>query len=270
MSTEERDLTSKLLDQPVLQYDTVILSAKDICEKDKATVRFKPKIKLSYYRKIPFVLLLCILLPFFSWQTISHFHQDKAEFTVVRDPYLKPFFFTDNSIELVAAVSKTPSGQTTLHYESTLFKYTLNPTYYHYQKIDYFGLQSYLKNEKDSLLSNRVYYNTILNYAAITDIDPLLLFAIIGQEQGFVPSSSPYSNQIINNPFNVYHSWVTYNTTIGDSTLIAIATIKNRLNTLPPNENPIKWVNLTYAEDQAWHIGVNTIYGHLANISRVD
>ncbi len=144
----------------------------------------------------------------------------------------------------------------------------INP--FPYQRINTLALKNYLINERQALIGESPYFNQIMIKAQYNDIDPLLLFAIIGQEQGFVPKDSEYSSTIINNPFNVFYSWENYNTTLEDSTQIAINTIKKSLQNHQTQDNVFIHLNQTYAEDQNWSQGVELIYHQLSRICAVD
>lgn len=138
------------------------------------------------------------------------------------------------------------------------------PKYFEYREIDSSKLLNYLKN-RNSLLAEDDRYKTIIEVSKNSNLNPLLLFAIIGQEQGFVDKDNPYSNKIINNPFNVYNSWLNYNTNMKDSTQIAANTIVLRLQNRPKGLDPFMWINETYAEDDRWWIGVKSLYYLLEN-----
>ena len=139
---------------------------------------------------------------------------------------------------------------------------------FRFESFDYYAVKNYISKTRNGLIGSSEQFNQIIHEAYLNDIDPLLLFAIIGQEQAFVPNSSTDSLKILNNPYNVYHSWVEYNTNLRDSTQIAINTIKNRLNKAPFSASAFKWLNMTYAEDTNWHNGVSLIYTHLVSIGR--
>lgn len=95
------------------------------------------------------------------------------------------------------------------------------------------------------------------------DLNPLLLFAIAGQEQAFVPKNERNAKQIANNPFNVYGSWQIYNTTILDSSRIAANLIVTLSKDKPLSIDPLVWINTKYAEDKTWHIGVRKLLNEL-------
>ncbi|SDZ39121.1 hypothetical protein SAMN05421736_111120 [Evansella caseinilytica] len=136
------------------------------------------------------------------------------------------------------------------------------PSYLQYQSINEGKLQAWLE-ARDSMLADEPYFSTILEVAGEFNIHPLLLFAVTGQEQGFVPSSHQQADEIANNPFNVFHSWEEFNTTILESSQIAARTIVNLSKDRPEDVDPIQWINRKYAEDPNWWKGVSTIFRQL-------
>ncbi|MNC58491.1 hypothetical protein D3C75_1082200 [compost metagenome] len=78
-----------------------------------------------------------------------------------------------------------------------------------------------------------------------------------------MPKEKKNAKQIANNPFNVHHSWQTYNTGIADSAHIASKTILSISRTRPEGAHPIQWLNTRYAEDPQWWVGVNSIFEKL-------
>lgn len=135
-----------------------------------------------------------------------------------------------------------------------------------YEFFHYFNIKHYIASIRNGVIAHPEYFNRIIHIAYLNDIDPILLLAIIGQEQAFVSKESSHALLIVNNPFNVFHSWTQYNTTLHDSTRIAINTIKNRMAKKPLDVPSFLWLNGVYAEDPNWHIGVNLIYSHLKKI----
>lgn len=136
-----------------------------------------------------------------------------------------------------------------------------------YRTINEMKLHSFLK-QKNSILMDEPYFSAIIAAARQWDIHPLLLFAILGQEQGFVPKDNPYAEQIANNPFNVFGSWKVYNTNIIESSEIAAKAIVNLSEDRPSDEDVFKWINLRggqggYAEDETWWMGVKSIFEKL-------
>ncbi|MBB3110327.1 hypothetical protein FHS18_002394 [Paenibacillus phyllosphaerae] len=127
-----------------------------------------------------------------------------------------------------------------------------------YTEIDRERLTAYL-NKKNSLLAEPEYRDDIIKVAKEKDIHPLLLFAITGQEQAFVPRSHKLAELMVNNPFNVYHSYLEYNTTLEQAAAIAGNTINRLSKDRPANIDPIQWINRQYAEDKNWWKGVSSI-----------
>lgn len=127
-----------------------------------------------------------------------------------------------------------------------------------FAEVDRGRLVHYLR-AKESMLAEEPYLSAIIRAAQEFDIHPLLLFAITGQEQGFVPKTAKRAKEIANNPFNVFYSWEAYNTTIADSARIAGRTINRLSFERPANVDPVEWINREYAEDKNWSTGVNRI-----------
>lgn len=136
------------------------------------------------------------------------------------------------------------------------------PDYIKYRRIREGKLKAFL-TKRNSLLAKEPYFSTILNTAKQFNVNPLLLFAITGQEQGFVPQSEKDANKIANNPFNVFHSWQEYNTNIDDSSKIAARTVINLSQDRPKNVDPFLWIGKRYAEDKNWGYGVQAIFKEL-------
>lgn len=134
------------------------------------------------------------------------------------------------------------------------------PVSLRYTAVDTDKLQQYLE-AKQSMLRYEPYFDTLLKTAETFDIHPLLLFAITGQEQAFVPEDHEQAERIANNPFNVYHSWQDFNTTIEHSAAIAARTIIRLSRDKPEERDPVEWINREYAEDPNWHKGVNLLFG---------
>jgi len=142
------------------------------------------------------------------------------------------------------------------------------PQQLRYTNIDTKALKQYLRN-RDALLAEEPYFEAIIDSAREYDIHPLLLFAITGQEQGFVPKSKKNAEEIANNPFNVFHSWEDYNTNIDDSSEVAAKLIAKLGKSRPKGYEPFVWFNKTYAEDPAWSDGVRSIFLKLNGLSAV-
>lgn len=139
---------------------------------------------------------------------------------------------------------------------------TVLPNGYRYREVKRDKLQAWLQARK-SLLADEPYLSAILAAAEEHDIHPLLLFAITGQEQAYVPKGGKKSKRIANNPFNVYTSWESYNTNIADSARIASRTILTISRDRPEEAHPVQWLNTRYAEDPNWWVGVSSIFEKL-------
>lgn len=127
-------------------------------------------------------------------------------------------------------------------------------------------VKAYLES-RNSLLQEEPYFGAIVRSARKYDVHPLLLLAITGQEQGFVPRDHRSAKEIANNPFNVFHSWREYNTTIEDSADIAAKLLAKLGNSRPEGEEPFQWLNKTYAEDPDWWRGVSQLFAKLTSLS---
>ncbi|MBB6669206.1 glucosaminidase domain-containing protein [Cohnella nanjingensis] len=134
-----------------------------------------------------------------------------------------------------------------------------------YADIDATAVKRYLRT-RDSMLADEPYFGAIVKSARKHDVNPLLLFAIVGQEQGFVPKSNKQAKQIANNPFNVFHSWETYNTDILDASDIAAKLLAKLGRSRPEGRDPFAWFNRTYAEDPAWAVGVRKLFDKLSSL----
>lgn len=132
-----------------------------------------------------------------------------------------------------------------------------------YQEVNTSRLRQSLI-ERNSTLAEEPYFSVIINSAKEFNVNPIFLFAIAGQEQSFVPKQDKEAVIIANNPFNVYHSWAEYNTSIQDSARIASVTISNLLWTKPDAIDPVTWINQHYSEDDKWRVGISRIFKDLS------
>lgn len=133
------------------------------------------------------------------------------------------------------------------------------PEFLEFIELDYAKVVEYL-HTRNSSFTDTSYLDVIYAVGEEYNVHPLLLLAIIGQEQGFVPKDSPYATRILNNPFNVYTSWTSYNTNLKDSCEVAAGTIRVILRERPVGENPFRWLNTRYAEDPNWWKGVQELF----------
>jgi len=136
------------------------------------------------------------------------------------------------------------------------------PKQLQYQNINEAILKEYLLSH-NSMLSEDKYIELFIQVAMDYNVNPLLLVAISGQEQDFVPLNHEYADEMVNNPFNVYVSSKRYNTSFEDACKIAARTVLTSTEDRPDNAEPIKWINKTYAEDVSWHIGVSYFFNEL-------
>jgi len=135
-----------------------------------------------------------------------------------------------------------------------------------FKEVDKEVLQSwFIRN--GSMVGQTPYFETIYEVAKNYGVNPLLLFAITGQEQGFVPVDHEFAKLMINNPFNVYGSWEIYNTDIEESTQIAARTVLTASEERPDDIDPVDWINRTYAEDEGWSVGVNLLLDQLEAVA---
>lgn len=185
-------------------------------------------------------------------------------FVFIKGPFLEKS--DQKPDEVTAYTLSTPTSDAA--YSSVIETTTENSqNSLEYQEINVETLKHWL-SEKNSLLAEDLYFNSIISAAKEFDVHPLLLFAITGQEQAFVPDSSKHAALIANNPFNVYGSWEDYNTTIGEASRIAAKTIVNLRKNCPENSDVIQWINRKYAEDPNWHIGVSKIFSQLKEVTK--
>ncbi|CAM4204899.1 Rho GTPase-activating protein [Paenibacillus tarimensis] len=170
---------------------------------------------------------------------------------------------TDLPKEMGTAVENVKTlGSTGYPAITSYYKGNELPAGLRYTLVNEDRLKLYLK-KRSSMLAESPYFEAIIDTAQTFDIHPLLLFAITGQEQGFVPRTNKRALQIANNPFNVFHSWQDFNTDIYDSSAIAARTIVRLSRDKPDDMEPIRWLNRQYAEDPNWHKGVASIFASM-------
>ncbi|MCB2313517.1 hypothetical protein LGL55_20125 [Clostridium tagluense] len=136
------------------------------------------------------------------------------------------------------------------------------PDYLMYKNVNITELKEFLKS-KNSLLVEEPYFSAILSVSKDFNLNPLVMFAITGQEQSFVPKDNKNAYKIANNPFNVFFSWKKYNTNIQDTASIAARTIVNLCKNKPDNIEAFTWVNRKYSEDKNWSKAVRSIFNKL-------
>ncbi|WP_027084756.1 glucosaminidase domain-containing protein [Cohnella panacarvi] len=141
------------------------------------------------------------------------------------------------------------------------------PEFLQYTDINAPAVKSFLE-KRDALLAEEPYFGAIVASAKKHGIHPLLMLAITGQEQGFVPRTNKNAKRIANNPFNVFHSWQDYNTSIQDSSDIAAKLLAKLAAKRPEGADAFDWFNKTYAEDDQWAKGVRTLFAQLSAAER--
>ena len=115
-----------------------------------------------------------------------------------------------------------------------------------YQPVNANVIIAYLQ-QFDSALANAADVNIIIAAAQAHGINPLLMFAIAGQEQIF--DDEQMDNQtdvylISQNPFNVGGSWQWTDFTLAQSADICANFLAERLSQAPPpGTNAVEWIN---------------------------
>lgn len=171
------------------------------------------------------------------------------------------------------ASGKAPSTFTPpLEYRVTLPGYGAalvqleKPTYLRYQNISIEKLKTYL-DRKSSMLLTKDYLDQLMSYSYEKDLNPLLLIAIIGQEQNYVPSQHKFAPRMIENPFNIYGSWETHPVGFTASMKEACYTINTALVSRTMYVDPFAVINTRYAEDPRWYLGVKVIFRDLMAVA---
>lgn len=128
---------------------------------------------------------------------------------------------------------------------------------------------------RDSALAKKEILQMIDEAARQTNVDPLLLLSITGQEQSFVPAAHPQADKIIRNPWNVFGSWAEgkgATLTTEEAARIAAETVVKLSQNRPSDVETIQWLvdrrnpNGIYAEDPNWWIGVSQFYETLSKL----
>lgn len=206
-------------------------------------------------------LVLCIIM-LFGIISISRYISSEITFNSTKQSNIAELNEKAIKYNLIEpeAISTTLSPlekETFLYYEHI-------PNSLRYKAIDREKLKKYLKS-RNSILEQEPYFTTIIDTSEKFGLNAIVLFAITGQEQGFVPINHKNSKKMANNPFNVYGSWKKYNTSIEKSSEVAARTICRLLIDKPKNMNPFKWINRKYAEDPNWWKGVSKIFNDMTD-----
>lgn len=141
----------------------------------------------------------------------------------------------------------------------------------------YDKLVAWLK-QKNSMEADPEYLAIVNAAGKRWGVDPLLLIAITGQEQSFVPADDRDATKIINNPWNVFHSWQEFQCGYGIAALWAANTVMRLAQGCPAGSNLIRWINgfgtdgnrdnpaYGYADDPNWWAGVSRYYDELKQV----
>lgn len=123
--------------------------------------------------------------------------------------------------------------------------------------------------KRNSALADALILKDIDSAGQSANVSPYLLIAITGQEQGFVPRTNRYADQIVRNPWNVFGCWCSgkgATLTTKESAGIAARTVAKLSQDAPSGMSPIEWMvspanpKGVYAEDRGWWLGVSRYY----------
>lgn len=190
-----------------------------------------------------------------------------------REPMMLPgslFLSSDNDWWMKGFFIPSPSDAPYLLSESDLINVPVIPSAaVRYQPIK--NPQSVVTwlAARDSAEAGTQYLNMLDQAGKKYNLNPLLLLAITGQEQSFVPQFLDDWPQVIKNPFNVYYSWQDYAPGFLPAAMIAAETVNHLSSGCPPGMNPIEWVDSPanpddrYAGDTDWWKGVSVFFSIL-------
>lgn len=212
----------------------------------------KPSVKLALSAAVPLVIITALVHTSLFGDNRIHAlqHQDQGKYADITEDQV------DRYMSLESRVLKKLEG---LKVQKDLVLLDGLHEGFKYVRVDESKLKKWL-DKKNSMLTEEPYFTAILATSKKYDINPLLMFAIVGQEQSFVPKTGAAAKKIANNPFNVYGSWESYNTNIYDSSSLAADTIIKSSSNRPVYMNTIRWINRKYAEDPNWWNGVSKLF----------
>jgi len=133
-----------------------------------------------------------------------------------------------------------------------------------YVHVDPEFLKEWLVKRNSALATDR-FIEAVLVSAKKHNVNPLLLVAITGQEQGFVPLTDKDYDRIAKNPWNLYGCWCKTDFEIEKAADIVGRTIVNLSKGCPPEEDVLKWINRKYADHKGWYVGVSKFLKQLTN-----
>lgn len=229
--------------------------AQEMPQRKRLELLVKPSMKLAMSAAIPVVLITAFAVTsLFGGSKIRALqHQDQGRYANIAEEQV------DRYMSLESRVLKKLDG---LKGGKQLVLLDGLHEELKYVKVDENKLKKWLNN-KNSLLADEPYFSAIIAASKKYGIHPLLMFAIVGQEQAFVPKTGAAAQKIANNPFNVYGSWEKYNTNIYDSSSLAADTIIKSSRNRPIYMNAIRWINRRYAEDPNWWNGVSALFAQM-------
>lgn len=213
---------------------------------DDAVYKYRLKRQVIW---IPITIILIIIMYGFMTSPLYETKDDNMEF-------IEPELFDDTLINSLDGLLE----------DVLKVNIRIIPDEYKYQSFHLKSVYAYL-DDKNSMLVEDNYLSTINRLSEKYYVNPLLLIAIIGQEQGFVPRDHEYANEIINNPYNVFGSWIDYNTHFEESTIICLNTITTALESRPEGKDLIEFLNKKYSEDKNWSVGVKYFYTALQSLN---
>jgi hypothetical protein len=215
----------------------------------------RPSMKLAFSAAIPLIVITAFVLPSLFGDNRIHAlqHQDQGKYADITEDQV------DRYMSLESRVLKKLEG---LKVQKDLVLLDGLHEGFKYENVDESKLKKWL-DKKNSMLTEEPYFTAILATSKKYDINPLLMFAIVGQEQSFVPKTGAAAKRIANNPFNVFGSWERYNTNIYDSSSLAADAIIKSSRNRPVYMNTIRWINRKYAEDPNWWNGVSDLFAQI-------
>ncbi|MQL51838.1 hypothetical protein GFC01_06080 [Desulfofundulus thermobenzoicus] len=151
-----------------------------------------------------------------------------------------------------------------------------------YKPVDAAGEQAVIAwlAARGSALADEAHMQALDAAGKRWNVDPLLLLAITGQEQSFVPKRYSDWSMVEKNPFNVFGSWIRYHPGFDVSAMWAASTVARLSRNCPPGVSVIQWINgfgadgfrdnpaWGYAGDPNWWVGVSRFYSQLQEIAK--
>lgn len=214
----------------------------------------KPSMKLALSAAVPSIIVMAVVISGQTGGRVQELkYKDVGRYAVIAEDQV------DRYLTLESRILEKLDGLT--GERSLVFHDGLHGEF-RYEEVNGGKLRKWLEG-RNSMLAEEPYFTAILDTSRKYDIHPVLMFAIVGQEQGFVPRDGAAARRIANNPFNVYGSWEKYNTDIYDSSRLAASTIIESSRNRPAYMNTIRWINRRYAEDPNWWNGVSSLFGQI-------